>query len=309
MSVGIGPGMLAGQVLSGKCLAGACRKSCDTLFARSLLGRWGGFLLGLAAIGGWGLGLSLAGAETPQDGTLQNGVTSRFAAVECGGSYRHHLQGVCADADAIYWSFTTTLVKTDLAGKVLREIPVANHHGDLCQVDGKLYVAVNLGKFNRPAGEADSWVYVYDADSLDELARHEVPELVHGAGGMGFHDGKFIVVGGLPDGTPENYLYEYDESFRFRRRHVLDSGWTRLGIQTAAYHDGQWWFGCYGNDLLVTDAEFRLVGQYKYDCGLGIEGLPDGRMLSAGGKCEGDAGCRGWVKLVTPQELHLAPKK
>lgn len=47
---------------------------------------------------------------------------------------------------------------------LVRKIPVANHHGDLCFHDGKVYVAVNLGKFNDPAGNAGSWVYVYDAD-------------------------------------------------------------------------------------------------------------------------------------------------
>lgn len=240
---------------------------------------------------------------------LATQVGRRFVAVECDGSYRHHLQGVCADEAAIYWSFTTTLVKTDLAGKVLAQIPVANHHGDLCQVAGKLYVAVNLGKFNRPAGEADSWIYVYDASTLNELARYEVPELVHGAGGMGYHAGKFIVVGGLPEGTEENYLYEYDEALRFQTRHVLPSGWTRLGIQTAAHHDGHWWFGCYGNDLLITDEAFQLVGQHKYDCSLGIESLPDGRLLSAGGKCDGEQGCRGWVKVLAVDEIRASPRR
>ncbi len=72
-----------------------------------------------------------------------------------------------------------------------------NHHGDLCFRDGKLYVAVNLGKFNDPDGNADSWVYVYDAESLKELARHETQEVLYGAGGIGYRDGHFFVVGGF----------------------------------------------------------------------------------------------------------------
>ena len=86
--------------------------------------------------------------------------------VLCEGTYQHHLQGVCTDEKSIYWSFTTTLVKTDMEGTLLKQVPVANHHGDLCFHDGKLYVAVNLGKFNDPEGNADSWVYVYDAETL-----------------------------------------------------------------------------------------------------------------------------------------------
>ncbi|WP_390896876.1 hypothetical protein [Rubinisphaera margarita] len=224
--------------------------------------------------------------------------------VVCDGRYPHHLQGVCVDEDSIYWSFTTTLVKTDRDGKVVRKIPVVNHHGDLCHHDGKLYVAVNLGDFNNPKGRADSWVYVYDARSLEELSRHEVPEVFHGAGGMGFREGHFFVIGGLPDGVEVNYVYEYDSEFRFVKKHVIESGHTHLGIQTATFAHDRWWFGCYGSPptLLITDGDFRMLGRHSYNCSLGIEGLADGRLLSAGGECRKDEGCSGSVKIVVPDE-------
>lgn len=220
------------------------------------------------------------------------------AQVQCEGSYRHHLQGVCADSSAIYWSFTTELVKTDRAGKVLKSIPVANHHGDLCIDDGKLYVAVNYGKFNRPAGEADNAILVYNADDLALIAEHPVPEAVHGAGGIGVRDGHFFVVGGLPEGVEENYVFEYDNSFKFLKKHIIPSGYTRLGIQTAAFADGQWWFGCYGSPaiLLVTDGDFQLQGRYEFNASLGIEPLADGRFLVASGRCRPEVGCTGWVR-------------
>jgi len=228
----------------------------------------------------------------------------RLAHVSCEGTYQHHLQGVCADKDAIYWSFTTTLVKTDLDGKLLKTVPVANHHGDLCIHDGKLYVAVNLGKFNDPAGNADSWVYIYDADNLKELARHETQEVFHGAGGIGFRDGNFFVAGGLPDGIEENYVYEYDGDFKFVKKHIIKSGHTHLGIQTATFAHDCWWFGCYGNPkiLLVTDADFQMKGRYEFDCSLGIEGLSGGRLLSASGRCEKDKGCTGSLHVAVPDE-------
>ncbi len=210
----------------------------------------------------------------------------RFQAVRCNGTYSRHLQGICTnERDAIYWCFTEVLVKTDTQGHVLKQVAVANHHGDLCFHGGKVYVAVNLGKFNQPAGKADSWVYVYDARDLKELARHKTPELVHGAGGIAWHDGRFLVVGGLPAGVEENYLYEYDNSLRFLKRHVLSSGYTLLGIQTAAFADGHWWFGCYGKPaiLLKADPLFRLGGRYQFDCSMGIVGLADGRILVARG--------------------------
>lgn len=200
--------------------------------------------------------------------------------VECQGTYRHHLQGVCTnEKETIYWSFTTTLVKTDRSGKVLQKVEVGNHHGDLCYDDGKIYAAVNFGRFNDPQGKADGWVYVYDADDLSLMSKHEIPEVFHGAGGIAYDGERFIVVGGLPEDVQENYVYEFDKKFKFVKRHVVNSGHTRLGIQTAAFADGHWWFGCYGNKLLKTDVSFKLVGKYDFNCGLGIEGIADGKFL------------------------------
>ena len=59
-------------------------------------------------------------------------VSEAVELVRCDGVYPHHLQGVCQDTDGnLYWSFTTTLVKTDSEGQVLKKLEVANHHGDL----------------------------------------------------------------------------------------------------------------------------------------------------------------------------------
>lgn len=218
--------------------------------------------------------------------------------LSCPGKYQHHLQGVCTDDNTIFWSFTTTLVKTDRQGKLLRKIPVASHHGDLCHHDGKIYVAVNLGKFNDPKGNAKSWIYVYKASDLKEVARHAVPEVFHGAGGIGFHNDKFFVVGGLPNDVNENYVYEYDKNFKPTKKHVIASGHTHLGIQTAAFLNGHWWFGCYGSPqvTLVTDANFKLIGRYQQDCSLGVAPNKDGQLLIASGSCEPDVGCSGKVR-------------
>lgn len=227
------------------------------------------------------------------------------SSVRCEGSYPKHLQGVCVDDEGnLYWSFTVELVKTDSDGKVLRSVPVADHHGDLCLVGDRLYVAVNLGAFNKPAGSADSWVYVYDSDTLEELSRHSTPEVVHGAGGIAHHDGRFLVVGGLPPGTEENPLYEYDESFAFRRRHLLPSGYTLMGIQTAAFAEGAWWFGCYGDPqrLLKADEDLQLIGHWDFDASLGIVGVGDGTLLVAEGLRDSSRGYSGVVHLYRVDE-------
>ena len=94
-----------------------------------------------------------------------------FGNVKYEGDYKYHLQGVCTnERDAVFWSFTTDLVKTDRRGRVQKKVAVANHHGDLCFSDGKLYITVNLDRFNNPNSNADSWVCVYKADTLKLLA-------------------------------------------------------------------------------------------------------------------------------------------
>jgi hypothetical protein len=225
-----------------------------------------------------------------------------FRPVTCEGGYSHHLQGVCTDEkEAIFWSFTTKLVKTNANGKVVKQVAVANHHGDLCFKDGKVYVAVNLGKFNDPQGRADSWVYVYDSGDLSLKAKHKTPEVFHGAGGVAHHDGKFLVVGGLPEGERANYVYEYDGDFKFVRKHALGGGHTRMGIQTAAFADGHWWFGCYGTPktLLKADASLKKVERFEFDCSLGVVPIKGGKFLVARGGSTNDKRHTG--RLVTAE--------
>ena len=79
---------------------------------------------------------------------LQSLQAADFHATACEGVYPRHLQGICTnDKDAIYWCWTDVLVKTDTDGRVLKKVPVANHHGDLCFHNGRVYVATNLAKF------------------------------------------------------------------------------------------------------------------------------------------------------------------
>ncbi len=65
------------------------------------------------------------------------------------------------------------LLETDLNGRALQRVPVANHHGDLCFHEDQVYVAVNLGNSNQPPGQADSWIFVYDAGTL--LNTRDIP--------------------------------------------------------------------------------------------------------------------------------------
>jgi autotransporter-associated beta strand protein len=232
-------------------------------------------------------------------GAIALGVWSAWGEVDCPGDYAGHLQGIAVDDDGnIYWSFTTVLVKTDAQGGLLRQKSVPTHYGDLTWHDGKVYVAVNLGLFNEEPGAADSWVYVHDGDTLDLLATHAVPEAVHGAGGMEWHDGRFFVVGGLPATHTANYVYEYTEAFEFVRRHVIESGQTLKGIQTVCRgRDGTWWFGCYGSPTVTlrTDEGFALLGIYEFNAAVGIARTQeDGAFLIGRNRAAGNRNF-GWL--------------
>lgn len=193
------------------------------------------------------------------------------AYVTAEGRYDEHLQGITTNGtDAIYWSFTTKVIKTDTSGKLLKTTPeVIDHHGDLTFANGKVYIAVNdrttkhPGQFNypNPNNPARQWIYEYDAD-LHFITRHAVPQAIYGAGGVAFHDNRFWVVGGLPGPwlggfDPEvynkNFVYEYDSSFRHLRTHELLTGNTDRGIQTIEFGCGKCWLGTYETKLRRRD--------------------------------------------------------
>lgn len=227
--------------------------------------------------------------------------------VVCEGEYATHLQGIDTDNEhAIFWSWTTEIVRTDMEGKIQARVAALHHQGDLCYHNGKLYVAVNLGQFNQPAGNADSWIYEFDALTLKELNQYPVPELVHGAGGIEYHNGKFYVVGGLVPGINENYMYEYDQSFRFIKRHTIASGYTLMGVQTIAHHNNTWWLGCYGKPtaLLQADEQFRFQKQTVFDASLGIAPFSENQVwIGSNIKTKGK-GHVGRIKLVSVDTLN-----
>ena len=109
---------------------------------------------------------------------------------------------------------------------------------------------------------------------------------------------------GFPLAAKENYVYEYDASFAFQKRHVVASGYTLMGIQTVAFAADHWWFGCYGNPrvLLKTDKSFKLVGKWEIDCSLGIVGMPDGQLFVARGAFEKGKGYTGRVVMAVPDD-------
>ena len=165
--------------------------------------------------------------------------------IRCEGEYPWHLQGTATDGTHLYWSFSDRVVKTDKTGRRICTSPVSRlHYGDLCVVDGKVYVAYNGGRFNEETG-ADSRVVAFRAGDLKPLKAWRVPEVVHGAGGIAYHGGLFYVVGGLPKTHVKNYVYVYRPDFTFVRRIDVASGYTMLGVQAIDFVRGSCLLGVY----------------------------------------------------------------
>ena len=128
-------------------------------------------------------------------------------------------------------------------------------------------------------------LWAYDTRDLSLKEKYPVPELVHGSGGITFHDGRFYVVGGLPPTHVRNYVYEYTPDFTFVKRNVLETGYTVLGIQAAAFVRGQFLFGCYSNKeypthTLACPTDLGSFKRLSMHTDVGMVDL-DGKIFSA----------------------------
>ena len=200
--------------------------------------------------------------------------------INCEGSYSGHLQGIDSDGKYIYWSFTKAIVKTDMEGKIVLKIDSPNHSGDPCLLNGKLYVPVNKGAFNKPKGKSKDFIYVYNAETLELIKEVATPQYEHGAGGMAAWKGHIWLTGGLPDGAPGNIILEFTEDLEFVKRH--DSpGFTSAGIQTIKRMCGYWWYGVYDKPAnVLCDDNFVIIARPKGpSVAVGMAELKDGTIL------------------------------
>ena len=230
--------------------------------------------------------------------------------VNCSGTYQRHLQGIALDdAFHIFWSFTEVIVKTDSNGSVLLARNVEGHHGAPVFVNGALYVPVDRGDAYNPLGVHDSWIHKYDPSTLSLIATYPLPQVSYGAGAVGYGNNRFVVAANLPEGGADNTVYEYDANFNFVSSRALHSGYTLLGVQTAAFGDGAWWFGAYGNVLIRTGPDFSAPVRYNLDASLGLAPIGSDRFYVGHGNSCDAGGCIGSVTLATTAQLTAIVKQ
>ncbi len=213
--------------------------------------------------------------------------------IRCGDKWdAGHLQGFDADAEHIYWVFTSRLVKTDLKGNVVKDIAIKKeknapklHGGDPCVVDGIVYVAFCGGAFNQvPEDPVNVPLYIqlYDSE-LNYIKSYHVPEVQYGVGGMTYANGHFYIIGGRPWEMPGNRVQKFDKEFRYLQSYELPMN-TVMGIQTISFDGTYFYFGCYSfpNTLYRTDASFQNLQYFDTNAGAyGMIPLKNGKMLCA----------------------------
>jgi len=200
--------------------------------------------------------------------------TLSAAEIRCEGEYQYHLQGFASDGQSIFWTFTNVLVKTDLNGKKLQEIPVPFHHGDCCVEGGKLYVGTHL---DWPAKGRTAWIYVYNCSDLSFVEKFHISEYDYdGVDGITFKDGFFYVcVGKDPENPrPFNIVLKMTPKFEKVGEFHLD-GKTTYGVQTLTWSGGYFWAGTYSDlGMIQADENFKVVSTKNRNFCCGVFGLP-----------------------------------
>lgn len=106
------------------------------------------------------------------------------------------------------------------------------HHGGITVVDGNVYCAVSEC---TKEGTDKHWVRVYDCQSLQLVASHDVGEHFSVcAGGIAHHDGRFFVAESFFDNDHADRIVEFDGAFRHVRTHETEFK-SPYGIQGLEY--------------------------------------------------------------------------
>lgn len=223
-----------------------------------------------------------------------------------GESFKRHMQGLAAAADRIYWSHTDRLAVTDTAGSYIKLVEADYHHGDICINGGKLYAAVNKGKFNRESG-AENFVYVYDLD-LNLLEVVPIDFMPQGLGAIEFSDGSFYLGGGALKDAKTFKIYKCSKDFKLEKVFEIPAYDSELGVQTICSCGGFFWFGCYmrsGKEFLwKLDKNLRVLGRFNNFAALGISRMPaESDRLIIGRTKKGESGL-----FDTAEISRLEPK-
>lgn len=192
--------------------------------------------------------------------------------------YKQHLQGIAADTQHIFWSFTTFLLKTDYRGKFVKQVPIPYHSGDICMVDGDIFVATDhrTKAGLKSNGNRKSAVLRFNKNL--ELVKSYPIEPGHlKIEGITFFNGKFYVgVGNTRELHRKNDILILDRNFKLLKQLTVDIGCdTRFGVQNLFVSDGLICGGFYGGQsgFCFDPENLNIVKTFPVKPTVGIEKL------------------------------------
>ena len=233
-----------------------------------------------------------------------------------------HLQGFAVDkeSDRMYWSFTETLVKTDLEGSKLGQVGLSDGHlGDVACYNGKIYGTM-LGA-PLPGHAWNDWtgfyLMVFDTD-LNLLEKVDLPEFQRWydsvgdptANPYGINGLDGVTVGLDPNGEPKLMIaagiqddeknthqvivqYSLDGNYTYEACYVMEIGSSPFGVQNLTYDwdTGHYWMSTYGAEksyhaqecLFEVDRDLTTVlSRWNYSTAYGLESMGGGLFWTSG---------------------------
>ena len=256
-----------------------------------------------------------------------------------------HLQGFSTDNEKkyIYWSFTDSLVKTNIAGTMISQVHIGNGHlGDVDYYNGKIYVSF-LGDA-LPGKAWDDWtsfyIYVFDATDLkliDKIRLSECEKYKEIAGQendtRGFSGVDGVAIGRDPESgerkihiacaliTDERYanqiILQLSLDGNYEKEFYINTGNTVYGIQNLDYDEeaGHFWFTTYGsskpfqakNTLFKIDSDLKtILAQHPYSTPYGFDCLGEGKYFASAQA--GVNGKRSGTAYLCEESIFTNPK-
>lgn len=163
--------------------------------------------------------------------------------------YQHHQQGIAVNEKNIFWSFTNFLLKTDYKGKFIKQIPIPYHSGDICMVDGDIFVTTEHRTKSgvKSNGNRKSAILRFNTD-LDLVKTYPLEPGDLKIDGITFFNNKFYVgIGGLPKPHRINHILIFDRDFKLLKKLPVDIGCnTKYGVQNLFVSENLICGGFYG---------------------------------------------------------------